>query len=84
MTFDTSQLAQRRTAAEAAVDIARKFAAEVIAPVAVDLDRNVAPEDCFSWDIVEAGSDRGLRTLTLLPEYGGAGADCLTTAMVVE
>jgi alkylation response protein AidB-like acyl-CoA dehydrogenase len=84
MTFDTSQLAQRRMAAEAAVDIARKFAAEVIAPVAADLDRNVAPEDCFSWDIVEAGSDRGLRTLTLLPEYGGAGADCLTTAMVVE
>jgi len=84
MTFDTSQLGQRRAAAEAAVDIARKFAAEVIAPVAADLDRNVAPEDCFSWDIVEAGSDRGLRTLTLLPEYGGAGADCLTTAMVVE
>lgn len=84
MTFDTSQLAQRRTGAKAAVDIARKFAAEVIAPVAADLDRNVAPEDCFSWDIVEAGSDRGLRTLTLLPEYGGAGADCLTTAMVVE
>ena len=25
-----------------------------------------------------------MRTLTLLPEYGGAGADCLTTAMVVE
>jgi alkylation response protein AidB-like acyl-CoA dehydrogenase len=84
MTFDTSQLAQRRAAAEAAVDIARKFAAEVIAPAAPDLDRNAAPEDCFSWDIVEAGSDRGLRTLTLLPEYGGAGADCLTTAMVVE
>jgi alkylation response protein AidB-like acyl-CoA dehydrogenase len=84
MTFDTSQLAQRRAAAEAAVNIARKFAAEVIAPVAADLDRNVAPEDCFSWDIVEAGSDLGLRTLTLLPEYGGAGADCLTTAMVVE
>ena len=72
------------SATEAAVDIARKFVAEVIAPVAADLDRNVAPEDCFSWDIVEAGSDRGLRTLTLLPEYGGAGTDCLTTAMVVE
>ena len=84
MTSDTSELQQRRSAAEAAVDIARKFVTEVIAPVAADLDRNVAPEDCFSWDIVEAGSDRGLRTLTLLPEYGGAGADCLTTAMVVE
>jgi alkylation response protein AidB-like acyl-CoA dehydrogenase len=84
MTFDTSELQQRRAAAEAAVDTARKFVAEAIAPVAADLDRNVAPEDCFSWDIVEAGSDRGLRTLTLLPEFGGAGADCLTTAMVVE
>jgi alkylation response protein AidB-like acyl-CoA dehydrogenase len=84
MTFDTRELQQRRTAAEAAVDVARKFVTEVVAPVAADLDRNVAPEDCFSWDIVEAGSDRGLRTLTLLPEYGGAGADCLTTAMVVE
>jgi alkylation response protein AidB-like acyl-CoA dehydrogenase len=84
MMFDTSELQQRRTAVEAAVDNARKFVTEVIAPVAADLDRNAAPEDCFSWDIVEAGSDRGLRTLTLLPEYGGAGADCLTTAMVVE
>jgi alkylation response protein AidB-like acyl-CoA dehydrogenase len=84
MTFDTRELQQRRAAAEAAVDAARKFVTEVVAPVAADLDRNLAPEDCFSWDIVEAGSDRGLRTLTLLPEYGGAGADCLTTAMVVE
>jgi len=83
MMFDNPELQQRRTAAEA-VDIARKFVTEVIAPLAADLDRNAAPEDCFSWDIVEAGSDRGVRTLTLLPEYGGAGADCLTTAMVVE
>ena len=42
------------------------------------------PEDAFSWDIVDKGSACGLRTLTLMPEYGGAGADCVTTAMVVE
>lgn len=70
--------------AEAAVETARRFAAEVVAPVAAELDRQVNPEDCFSWDIVEQGSALGLRTLTLLPEYGGAGADCLTTAKVVE
>lgn len=70
--------------AAAAVDIARTFALEVVAPVSADLDRRPNPEDCFSWDIVEQGSRRGLRTLTLLPEFGGAGADCLTTAMVVE
>ena len=70
--------------AETAVETARKFVAEVVMPVAADLDRNTNPEDCFSWDIVEQGSQRGLRTLTLLPEFGGAGADCLTTAKVVE
>ena len=74
----------RRLAAAAAVDIARRFVAEVVTPVAADLDRQTNPEDCFSWDIVQQGSTRGLRTLTLLPEYGGGGADCLTTAMVVE
>jgi alkylation response protein AidB-like acyl-CoA dehydrogenase len=80
----TPDLEARRLAASTAVDVARKFVTEVVTPASAGLDRNVNPEDCFSWDIVEQGSDRGLRTLTLLPEYGGAGADCLTTAMVVE
>ena len=66
------------------VDIAREFVRSVVSPAAAALDKHVNPEDCFSWDIVEEGSRRGLRTLTLLPEYGGAGADCLTTAKVVE
>ena len=70
--------------AGSAVEIARTFVTDVVAPVAADLDRQTSPEDCFSWDIVEKGSARGLRTLTLMPEYGGGGADCLTTAMVVE
>lgn len=33
---------------------------------------------------MEAASDSGLRTATLVPEYGGAGIDCLTTAKLVE
>ncbi len=71
-------------ASRSPVDIAREFVAHVVAPAAAALDKHVNPEDCFSWDIVEEGSRRGLRTLTLLPEYGGAGADCVTTAAVVE
>ena len=82
--MDTADLQKRREAAATAVEIARKFVADVVSPASVDLDRHVNPEDCFSWDIVEKGSERGLRTLTLMPQYGGAGADCLTTAMVVE
>ncbi len=80
--FDDQQ--HRVQAAGAAVAIARTFVADAVVPVAADLDRQTSPEDAFSWDIVDKGSACGLRTLTLMPEYGGAGADCVTTAMVVE
>ena len=76
--------AHRRGPIASAVEIARQFAADVVAPVAAELDGRPNAEDCFSWEIVEQGSRRGLRTLTLTPEFGGAGADSLTTAMVVE
>ena len=81
---DINDQQRRVQAAGTAVNIARTFVADVVAPVAADLDRQTNPEDCFSWDIVDKGSACGLRTLTLLPEYDGAGADCVTTAMVVE
>lgn len=62
----------------------RRFVQEVVEPVAADLDSRPDPADCFSWDIVEKADDVGIRTLTLSPEYGGLGADSLTTAMVIE
>ena len=81
---DIDDQQHRIQAAGAAVTLARTFVADVVTPVAADLDRQTSPEDAFSWDIVDKGSACGLRTLTLMPEYGGAGADCVTTAMVVE
>ena len=66
------------------VEVTRRFAAEVVAPVAADLDRRPDPRDGFSWEIVEKAHAAGIRTATLAPEYGGAGIDSLTTAMVVE
>ena len=66
------------------VETARRFVSEVVAPVTGELDRRQAPEDCFSWTIVEKATEFGLRTLTLAEEYGGAGADSLTTALVIE
>lgn len=69
---------------EEILEAVRRFAAEVVIPRAAELDRRPNPEDCFSWDIVERGDAYGLRTLTLSPEYGGAGADTLTTAMAIE
>ncbi len=62
----------------------RRFAREVVAPVAADLDRELDPADSFSWDIVERGDAIGLRTLGLESDAGGVGADALTIAMVIE
>lgn len=66
------------------LEATRRFAREVVAPVAAELDRRPSPEDCFSWEIVEQGHAAGIRTATLGPEYGGAGIDSATTAMVIE
>lgn len=69
---------------QAILESVRRFVADVVVPVAADLDRNPNPEDCFSWEIVEKADEAGIRTMTLSEEYGGIGADSLTTAMVVE
>ncbi|HSL25189.1 MAG TPA: acyl-CoA dehydrogenase family protein, partial [Acidimicrobiia bacterium] len=66
------------------LEATRRFAKEVVAPVAADLDRSIYPEDCFSWDIVEKADAAGIRTATLAAEFGGAGVDSLTTAMMIE
>lgn len=66
------------------VKTVQKFVHDVVAPTAAKLDQAINPEDCFSWEIVEKASKVGLRTLTLTQEYGGLGADSLTTAIVIE
>lgn len=69
---------------ESVLDTVRRFNAEVVAPVAAELDAKDDPEDCFSWEIVEKSDDYGIRTMTLSEDWGGIGADSLTTALVVE
>ncbi len=65
-------------------ELVRDFVNRVVVPAAAELDQHPNPEDCFSWQIVEEASKVGLRTFTLDEEYGGPGADSLTTAMVIE
>lgn len=62
----------------------RRFVKQVVEPIAADLDEQPDPADAFSWEIVEHASKVGIRTLTLAEEYGGRGANSLTTAMVIE
>jgi alkylation response protein AidB-like acyl-CoA dehydrogenase len=65
-------------------DIARAYATEVVAPRAPELDAVVDPEAAFSWELVEAASDFGLRLAPLPREYGGGGTDFLTNAVMLE
>ena len=69
---------------EAVLDTVRRYVDEVVRPVAADLDRNADPADSFSWDIVEKADQAGIRTMTLSEDWGGIGADSLTTGMVIE
>lgn len=69
---------------QALLEITRRFGNDVVAPVADELDRRTDPAECFSWDIVEKADAAGIRTATLAKEYGGAGIDSLTTAMIIE
>ena len=68
----------------AVLETVRRFNAEVVEPVAAELDARADPEESFSWEIVEKADEFGLRTMTLSEDWGGGGADCVTTAMVIE
>jgi alkylation response protein AidB-like acyl-CoA dehydrogenase len=65
-------------------DRARAYAQQVVAPRAAELDAQVDPAAAFSWELVEAANDRGLRLAPLPPEYGGGGTDFLTNAVMLE
>ncbi len=69
---------------DAIIETVRRFAEEHVAPRTAELDAIDDPMACFSWDIVEAADTIGLRTVPLAEEYGGIGADNVTTAMVIE
>ena len=66
------------------IQLTRDFMRREVVPRAAELDSRPSPEECFSWEMVERASAVGLRTLALEEAYGGAGADFLTTAMVIE
>jgi len=65
-------------------DVARAYAREVVAPRSAELDAKVDPAEAFSWDLVEAANDYGLRLAPLSKEFGGAGTDFFTNALMLE
>jgi short-chain 2-methylacyl-CoA dehydrogenase len=74
MDFDLS------TEQQAIRDTCRDFAREVVAPAAVELDR----EHRFGYDIVRQMGELGLFGLPFPEEYGGAGGDFLSLCLAIE
>jgi alkylation response protein AidB-like acyl-CoA dehydrogenase len=58
----------------------REFAEQRVAPVAEELDR----ECRFPYELVTELAELGLMGMTIPEEYGGAGADTVSYAIVVE
>ncbi len=59
---------------------AAEFAAQVIAPVASELDEKQE----FSYDVTRKLAQQGFLGIIIPKEYGGAGADALTYCLVIE
>ena len=62
----------------------RDFVEREVKPVALHPDRLQPFDKPLLTDVLEKATQMGLRTLTLSEEAGGAGADCLTTCIVME
>ena len=58
----------------------RRMAKERLAPGAQDVDQS----SDFPWDLYGLFKENGLPGINIPEEYGGAGADRLTTALVLE
>src|SRR5213075_1062393 len=58
----------------------REFAEQRVAPVAEELDH----ESRFPYELVAEMAELGLMGMTIPEEYGGAGADTVSYAIVVE
>ncbi|NND49970.1 MAG: hypothetical protein HKN60_06940, partial [Rhizobiales bacterium] len=65
-------------------DSVREFVAGEITPIAIKPERLEPFDVPLAMDLVDAGGELGLRTLTLSEEAGGAGADALTSCVVAE
>ena len=67
----------------ALAELTRDFMEREVAPVAAELDAKTNQGDCYPKEQINKASHLGLRTLAVPKEYGGAGTDELTRALVL-
>ncbi|WP_116043925.1 acyl-CoA dehydrogenase family protein [Amycolatopsis palatopharyngis] len=75
-TIDAALTDEQRAARE----LALRFATEQVAPRAAEIDR----DDVFPQDLYTRMADLGLLGINIPEEYGGSGADELTTCLIME
>jgi alkylation response protein AidB-like acyl-CoA dehydrogenase len=75
--FETYRLAEEHTMLR---DSVRRLAEDKIAPRAAETDET----EQFPWDVYEALRKAELHAVHIPEEYGGAGADSIATAIVIE
>lgn len=61
-------------------DLAREFAARELAPIAAEIDRTGE----FPWNTIKKAAGLGMLGLPIPEEYGGAGFDNVSYALVIE
>src|SRR5215208_6286654 len=64
--------------------LAREFVAEHVKPVAFEQERVRDWRERAPWEMIEAGSKLGLRTLALPREWGGRSIDYSTVCLLAE
>ena len=62
---------------------ARKFATDVLRPASIQRDQIEGAFEPWDWNLIEAGSKLGFRTLAVPKEWGGPGADFVSQAIVM-
>ena len=65
-------------------DTVRSFVEGDVKPVALHPDRLQPFDKPLLAELLDKASQMGLRTMALSEEAGGAGADCLTSCIVME
>jgi alkylation response protein AidB-like acyl-CoA dehydrogenase len=62
---------------------AREFAESEIRPRSLARDQIAEPANTFDWDILQKGSQLGIRTAAVPTAYGGHGIDFTTQAVMI-
>lgn len=65
-------------------DAVRSFVGREVRPAAMERERIADAAERVPWDWIETLSKMGVRTMPVPEEYGGAGADVLTTCIMGE